>query len=64
MGMDMLVDVEVADIIMRYLDADGNKVIVKEEFESGIKKLLDSRNLHKQSLARTRVRNIMINCRD
>lgn len=59
MREEMLVDVEVADIILRHLDKDGNEVIDKEEFESGIKKLLISRNLHKQSLAHTGVR-IMI----
>ena len=64
MREEMLVDVEVADIIMRHLDVDRNGGIDKKEFKSGITKLLISRNLHKQSLARTGVRNIMINCRD
>ncbi|GKD72537.1 sodium/calcium exchanger NCL2-like protein [Tanacetum coccineum] len=49
MREEILVDVEIADIIMRHLDVDGDGGIDKYEFKAGVKKLLNSRNLHKHS---------------
>nr|GFA89762.1 sodium/calcium exchanger NCL2-like [Tanacetum cinerariifolium] len=49
MREEILVDVEIADIILRHLDVDGDGGIDKYEFKAGVKKLLNSRNLHKHS---------------
>ncbi|KAM0070892.1 putative EF-hand domain, sodium/calcium exchanger membrane region, EF-hand domain pair [Helianthus debilis subsp. tardiflorus] len=45
----ILLDDEIAEIIMRHLDIDGNGDIDKEEFKSGVKKWLASRNLQQRS---------------
>ncbi|MFS7929383.1 putative EF-hand domain, sodium/calcium exchanger membrane region, EF-hand domain pair [Helianthus anomalus] len=45
----ILLDDEIAEIIMRHLDIDGNGDIDKEEFNSGVKKWLASRNLQQRS---------------
>ncbi|KAI3828218.1 hypothetical protein L1987_02315 [Smallanthus sonchifolius] len=46
---EILVDDEIADIIMIHLDIDGNRNIDKKEFRSGVGKRLASCNLQKGS---------------
>lgn len=63
---EILMDDEIAEIIMRHLDIDGNGNIDKQEFKSGVTKWLKeidrrtSRNQKKLSKDNNRVRNIML----
>lgn len=63
---EILMGDEIAEMIMRHLDIDGNGNIDKQEFKSGVTKWLKeidhvaSRNQKKKSRANNRVRNIKI----
>lgn len=63
---EILMDDEIAEIIMRHLDIDGNGDIDKQEFKSGVTKWLKeidhvaTRNQEKQSQENNRVRKLII----
>lgn len=55
---EILVDDEVAEIMMRHLDIDGNKKIDKLEFITGVTKWFASHNLQNQSPDSKQVRKL------
>ncbi|KAJ0715643.1 putative EF-hand domain-containing protein [Helianthus annuus] len=55
----ILIDDKIAEIMMRHLDIDRDEKIYKDEFKSGVGKLLTSCNSEKQVRDSNQVRNIM-----
>ncbi|XP_035838017.1 sodium/calcium exchanger NCL2-like [Helianthus annuus] len=55
----ILIDDKIAEIMMRHLDVDRDEKIDKDEFKSGVVKLLKTCNSEKQARDSNQVRNIM-----